>query len=60
MIKSGKWDEAAAKQQLQTISNIQAEVRYHRAHYLFAVSKVLTPEQKSKLQTMLNDSEAMY
>lgn len=60
MIKTGKWDEAAAKKQLQTISNIQAEARYYRAHYLFEVSKVLTAEQKTKLQEMLNGSEAMY
>lgn len=60
MIKTGKWDEAAAKKQLQTISNIQAEARYYRAHYLFEVSKVLTAEQKIKLQEMLNGSEAMY
>lgn len=60
MIKSGKWDEAAAKKQLQTISNIQAEARYYRAHYLFEVSKVLTAEQKTKLHEMLSGSEAMY
>lgn len=60
MIKTGKWDESAAKKQLQTISNIQAEARYYRAHYLFEVSKVLTAEQKTKLQEMLNGSEAMY
>ena len=35
MIKSGKWDEVAAEKQLQTISDVQAEARYHRAHYLF-------------------------
>ncbi|MFM5509995.1 Spy/CpxP family protein refolding chaperone [Aeromonas rivipollensis] len=60
MIKTGKWDEAAAKKQLQTISNVQAEARYYRAHYLFEVSKVLTPEQKTKLHEMLNGNEAMY
>ena len=60
MIKTGKWDEAAAKKQLQTISNLQGEARYYRAHYLFEVSKVLTAEQKTKLQEMLNGSEAMY
>lgn len=60
MIKSGKWDEAAAKKQLQTISNVQAEARYYRAHYLFEVSKVLTAEQKAKLHEMLSGGEAMY
>lgn len=60
MIKTGKWDEAAAKKQLQTISNVQAEARYYRAHYLFEVSKVLTAEQKAKLQEMLAGGEAMY
>ena len=60
MIKTGKWDEAAAKKQLQTISNLQGEARYYRAHYLFEVSKVLTPEQKTKLQEMLSGGEAMY
>jgi len=60
MIKSGKWDEAAAKKQLQTISDVQAEARYYRAHYLFEVSQVLTPEQKAKLHEMLNGGEAMY
>ena len=60
MIKSGKWDEAAAKKQLQTISDVQAQARYYRAHYLFAVSKVLTAEQKAKLHEMLTGSEAMY
>ena len=60
MIKTGKWDEAAAKKQLQTISNIQGEARYYRAHYLFEVSKVLTPEQKTKLQEMLSGGETMY
>lgn len=60
MIKTGKWDEAAAKKQLQTISDVQAEARYYRAHYLFEVSKVLTAEQKTKLHEMLNGSEAMY
>lgn len=60
MIKSGKWDEAAAKKQLQTISNVQAEARYYRAHYLFEVSKVLTAEQKTKLHEMLSGGEAMY
>jgi len=53
MIKSGKWDEVAARKQLQTISDVQAEARYHRAHYLFEVSRVLTPEQKAKLHEML-------
>ncbi|MEG0007619.1 MAG: Spy/CpxP family protein refolding chaperone [Aeromonas sp.] len=60
MIKTGKWDEAAAKKQLQTISDVQAEARYYRAHYLFEVSKVLTAEQKTKLHEMLSGSEAMY
>lgn len=60
MIKSGKWDEAAAKKQLQTISDVQAEARYYRAHYLFEVSKVLTAEQKAKLHEMLSGGEAMY
>lgn len=60
MIKSGKWDEAAAKKQLQAISDIQAEARYYRAQYLFEVSKVLTAEQKAKLQQMMADSESMY
>ncbi|MBP0602698.1 Spy/CpxP family protein refolding chaperone [Aeromonas sanarellii] len=60
MIKSGKWDEAAAKKQLQTISDVQAQARYYRAHYLFEVSKVLTAEQKAKLHEMLTGSEAMY
>lgn len=60
MIKSGKWDEAAAKKQLQTISGIQAEARYYRAQYLFEVSKVLTAEQKAKLQQLMADSESMY
>ena len=53
-------EEAAAKKQLQTISNVQAEARYYRAHYLFEVSKVLTPEQKTKLHEMLSGNEAMY
>ena len=60
MIKSGKWDEVAARKQLQTISDVQAEARYHRAHYLFEVSRVLTPEQKAKLHEMLSGGEAMY
>lgn len=60
MIKTGKWDEAAAKKQLQTISNVQAEARYYRAHYLFEVSKVLTAEQKAQLQQMMSGEEAMY
>lgn len=60
MIKSGKWDEVAARKQLQTISDVQAEARYHRAHYLFEVSRVLTPEQKAKLHEMLSGDEAMY
>ncbi|WP_323932433.1 Spy/CpxP family protein refolding chaperone [Aeromonas caviae] len=60
MIKSGKWDEAAAKKQLQAISDIQAQARYYRAFYLFEVSKVLTPEQKAKLQQMMSGDEAMY
>ena len=59
MIKSGKWDEVAARKQLQTISDVQAEARYHRAHYLFEVSWVLTPEQKAKLHEMLSGDEAM-
>jgi Spy/CpxP family protein refolding chaperone len=60
MIKSGKWDEAAAKKQLQAISDIQAQARYYRAFYLFEVSKVLTAEQKAKLHEMMNGDEAMY
>lgn len=60
MIKSGKWDEAAAKKQLQTISDVQAQARYYRAHYLFEVSKVLTAEQKAQLQQMMSGEEAMY
>ncbi|MGY3887085.1 Spy/CpxP family protein refolding chaperone [Aeromonas aquatica] len=60
MIKSGKWDEAAAKKQLQTISDIQAQARYYRAFYLFEVSKVLTAEQKAKLHEMMSGDEAMY
>lgn len=60
MIKSGQWDETAAKKQLQTISDVQAQARYYRAHYLFEVSKVLTPEQKAKLHDMLAGGEAMY
>ncbi|WP_421220729.1 Spy/CpxP family protein refolding chaperone [Aeromonas jandaei] len=60
MIKSGEWDESEAKKQLQNISNVQAEARYQRAHYLFEVSKVLTPEQKIKLQEMMTANKGMY
>lgn len=60
MIKSGNWDEAAAKKQLQSISDVQAQARYYRAHFLFEVSKVLSAEQKAKLQELLSGSETMY
>ncbi len=59
MIKSGKWDEQAAKQQLADISNIQAQARYDRAEYIFKVSQVLTKEQKQQLQTMMKQ-QSMY
>lgn len=59
MIKSGKWDEQAAKQQLADIGNIQAQASYDRAQYIFKVSQVLTKEQKQQLQTMMKQ-QAMY
>lgn len=59
MIKSGKWDEQAARQQLADIGNIQAQASYDRAEYIFKVSQVLTKEQKQQLQTMMKQ-QAMY
>ena len=49
MIKSGKVGRSGGEKQLQTISDVQAEARYYRAHYLFAeVSRVLTARAESQ------------
>ncbi|EPS0559296.1 Spy/CpxP family protein refolding chaperone [Enterobacter roggenkampii] len=50
VIQSGKWDDAAVKKQLSSISKIQEEVRYYRMQYYFEVSKILSPEQKATLK----------
>ncbi|KLW85421.1 hypothetical protein SP99_04583 [Enterobacter sp. BIDMC92] len=50
VIQSGKWDDAAVKKQLSSISKIQEEVRYYRMKYYFEVSKVLSAEQKATLK----------
>ncbi|EIB3217145.1 hypothetical protein K8S95_004772, partial [Salmonella enterica] len=44
VIKSGKWNEAAVKQQLAAFSNIEQQARYYRVKYYFDLSKILTPE----------------
>jgi len=50
LIKSGKWDDAAVKQQLAAFSNIEQQARYYRVKYYFDLSKVLTPEQRQQVQ----------
>ncbi|EAY9345977.1 hypothetical protein DPB51_21650, partial [Salmonella enterica subsp. enterica serovar Litchfield] len=50
VIKSGKWDDAAVKQQLAAFSNIEQQARYYRVKYYFDLSKVLTPEQRQQVQ----------
>ncbi|EAZ2863396.1 Spy/CpxP family protein refolding chaperone [Salmonella enterica] len=50
VIKSGKWDDTAVKQQLAAFSNIEQQARYYRVKYYFDLSKVLTPEQRQQVQ----------
>ncbi|WMY74018.1 Spy/CpxP family protein refolding chaperone [Buttiauxella selenatireducens] len=57
MFKSGVWDDSAAKKQLSAIGDIQSQVRYQRAKYVFNVSRVLTAEQKQHLQQLLIEKQ---
>lgn len=57
MFHSGKWNDSAAKKQLNAIGEIQSQVRFQRAKYLFNVSRVLTSEQKQQLQQMLIEKQ---
>lgn len=57
MFHSGEWNDRAAKKQLNAIGEIQSQVRYQRAKYLFNVSRVLTSEQKQQLQQMLIEKQ---
>ncbi|TNV14036.1 hypothetical protein FH968_20835 [Buttiauxella sp. B2] len=57
MFQTGEWNDSEAKKQLSAISNIQSQVRYQRAKYLFDVSRVLTTEQKQQLQQMLIEKQ---
>ncbi|AYN27912.1 hypothetical protein D8682_13535 [Buttiauxella sp. 3AFRM03] len=57
MFHTGVWDDTVAKKQLTAISDIQGQVRYQRAKYLFNVSRVLTTEQKQQLQQMLIEKQ---
>ncbi|HKM95450.1 MAG TPA: Spy/CpxP family protein refolding chaperone [Buttiauxella sp.] len=57
MFQSGVWDDGAAKKQLSAIGDIQSQVRYQRAKYVFNVSRVLTAEQKQQLQQILIEKQ---
>lgn len=57
MFHSGEWNDNEAKKQLNAIGEIQSQVRYQRAKYLFNVSRVLTNEQKQQLQQMLIEKQ---
>ncbi len=60
VIKSGKWDDAAVKQQLAAFSNIEQQARYYRVKYYFDLSKVLTPEQRQQVQQDLAQHLSKY
>lgn len=53
VIQSGKWDDAAIKNQIAAISKIQEQARYYRAQYYFNVSQILTPEQRAQVRADL-------
>lgn len=53
VIQSGKWDDAAVKNQLSAVSKIQEQVRYYRVQYYFNVSQILTPEQRSQVRSKM-------
>lgn len=57
MFHSGEWNDNEARKQLNAIGEIQSQVRYQRAKYLFNVSRVLTNEQKQQLQQMLIEKQ---
>lgn len=57
MFQSGVWDDGAAKKQLSAIGDIQSQVRYQRAKYVFNVSRILTAEQKQQLQQILIEKQ---
>lgn len=57
MFQTGEWNDNEAKKQLKAIGDIQSQVRYQRAKYLFDVSRVLTTEQKQQLQQMLVEKQ---
>ncbi|MGB7803858.1 Spy/CpxP family protein refolding chaperone [Buttiauxella sp.] len=57
MFQTGVWDDGAAKKQLSALGDIQSQVRYQRAKYVFNVSRVLTPEQKQHLQQLLIEKQ---
>lgn len=57
MFSSGMWSDAEAKKQLEAIGDIQNQVRFQRAKYLFQVSQVLSQEQKQHLQQILIEKQ---
>ncbi|WP_432721775.1 Spy/CpxP family protein refolding chaperone [Jeongeupia wiesaeckerbachi] len=52
MIKSGKWDEAQAKQRIRAVGEVDNQVTYIRAKALFDIGQVLTAEQKQHFQSL--------
>lgn len=57
MFSSGIWNDAEAKNQLDAIGDIQNQVRFQRAKYLFQVSQILSREQKQHLQQILIEKQ---
>ncbi|MFV0262295.1 MAG: Spy/CpxP family protein refolding chaperone [Kluyvera sp.] len=58
MIQSGKWNDAAVKQQLTAFSKVDQQVRYYKVKYYFDLSQVLTPEQRKQVQNDLAQAAA--
>lgn len=56
VIQSGKWDDAAVKNQLAAFSKIQEQARYYRVQYYFSVNQVLTPEQRAQVRTEISSA----
>jgi Spy/CpxP family protein refolding chaperone len=57
MFSSGMWNDAEAKKQLDALGDIQNQVRFQRAKYLFQVSQILSREQKQHLQQILIEKQ---
>ncbi|WP_368750024.1 Spy/CpxP family protein refolding chaperone [Klebsiella aerogenes] len=50
IIRSGKWNESAVKEQLAAFSKVDQQERYYKVKYYFDLSQVLTPAQRQQVK----------